>query len=203
MNAALLERNQEITKKVAKIVTERLRVKKTLSWADVIRLTPHGQPTERHICQAAATLLEKTFLDLGDRTKALSKLVKDDPPEGVFDAPGTLQDFIRARLIKAGKPAYVTESKEAFIPVERMVSLALDLGSIPTYPVMGDPVTPWEEDIEKLYDRLEALNIHAVEVIPDRITRERLAEIVEKAVGRGVPGFYGTEHHQKTPMPLI
>jgi hypothetical protein len=203
MNAALLERNQEITSKLSKILPARLGVKKSISWADVIALTPHGQPTERHICLLVARFLEKSYPDLGDRAKGLSKLVKEDPPDGVFDAAGTFQDYIRSKLIKAGMPAYVTESKEAFIPVERMVSLALDLGAIPTYPVMGDPVTPWEEDIEKLYDRLEALKIFAVEVIPDRNTPERLREIVKKAVARGFPLFNGTEHNTKTPLPMV
>ena len=203
MNAALLERNKEITSKLLKIIAERLGVKKGISWADVIALTPHGQPTERHICLLVSRLLDGTYADLADRAKALSKLTKADPPEGVFDDPGALQDHIRAKLVKAGKPAYVTESRAAFIPVARMVSLALDLGAIPTYPVMGDPVTPWEEDIEKLYDRLEALKIHAIEVIPDRNTPERLREIVKKAVARGFPIFNGTEHNTKTPMPMV
>lgn len=203
MCEALLERNKEITSKLAKIVAERLGAKKALPWPDVIALTPHGQPTERHICLAAALFLEKTYPDLGDRTKALTKLVKEGPPEGVLDQAGTLQDFLRAKLIKAGKPAYAAESKEAFIPVERMVSLALDLGAIPTYPVMGDPVSPWEEDIDKLYDRLEALKIHAVECIPDRNTPERLREIVTRAAARGFPVFSGTEHNTKNPMPMV
>jgi hypothetical protein len=81
--------------------------------------------------------------------------------------------------------------------------MALDLGAIPTYPVLGNPVTPWEEDIDKLYDRLEAIGIHAIEVIPDRNTRERLKEIVEKAAARGFPIFNGTEHNTKTPLPMV
>jgi hypothetical protein len=81
--------------------------------------------------------------------------------------------------------------------------MALDLGAIPTYPVMGDPVSPWEEDLDLLFDRLERINVHAVEVIPNRNSRERLAAIVRKAGERGFPIFNGTEHNTKTPMPLV
>ncbi|MBN1443100.1 MAG: hypothetical protein JXA90_10335, partial [Planctomycetes bacterium] len=121
----------------------------------------------------------------------------------IIEDPSELQSFIRARLIKAGRPAYVEESPEAFIPLERMVSLALELGSIPTYPVLGNPVTPWEEDLDALFDRLEALRIHAIEVIPDRNTRERLREIVLGAARRSLPVFNGTEHNTKSPLPLV
>jgi hypothetical protein len=130
-------------------------------------------------------------------------LTGSDVPEGTIDDAASFQDFIRAKLVKSGKPAYVDESKEAFVPIERLVSLALDLGAIPTYPIMGNPVSPWEEDLDELFDRLESLNIHAVEVIPDRNTRERLAEIVSKASGRGYPIFNGTEHNTKTAAPLV
>ena len=203
MNAALLERNREITKKVASVLSRRLHVKDAVSWSEVLALTPHGQPTERHISLAVARFLEKVHEDKDERRKALSKLVGEEASPDVLESEAAFQDYIRAKLIKAGRPAYVAESKEAFIPVERMASMARDLGAIPTYPVMGDPVTPWEEDIDKLYDRLEALKIFAIEVIPNRNTRERLRDIVTKAVARGFPVFNGTEHNTKTPMPLV
>ena len=60
-----------------------------------------------------------------------------------------------------------------------------------------------EEDIDELYDRLEALGIYALEVIPDRNTEERLGEIVEKAAARALPVVNGTEHNTKTMIPLV
>ena len=85
-----------------------------------------------------------------------------------------------------------------------MVSLALDLGAIPTYPVLGNPVTsPWEEDLPALFDRLESLGIPAIEVIPNRNARERLLAIVTEAERRGVPVLNGTEHNTKSPLPLV
>ncbi|HVR74369.1 MAG TPA: hypothetical protein VMT52_08555 [Planctomycetota bacterium] len=203
MNAALLERNQKMTQKLAKVVASRLGEKGAVAWQDVLALTPHGQPTERHIALVLAKFLERTFAEPDARKTAVKRLVNEDLPDAALQDPAAFQDFLRTKLLKAGGPAYVEESKSAFIPVERMVTLALDLGAIPTYPVMGDPVSPWEEDLERLYDRLEALGIHAVEVIPDRNTRERLSEIVKLAAERSLPVFNGTEHNTKMPMPLV
>jgi hypothetical protein len=203
MNATLLERNREITRRLSGIVRERLGVEDAVTWPDVLSLTPHGQPTERHIALAAARFLESASEDTEERRALTSRLLEEETPSEVMGDAASFQNHIRAGLIKAGRPAYVPESQEAFIPVEAMVSLALDLAAIPTYPVLGNPVTPWEEDIDRLFDRLEALGIHAIEVIPDRNTRERLLEIVTKAAERGIPVFNGTEHNTRVASPLV
>ncbi|MGQ9589968.1 MAG: hypothetical protein ACUVYA_06705 [Planctomycetota bacterium] len=203
MCAAQLERTKEIARKVADVVARRLGADGAIQWEDVVALAPHGQPTERHVALVVARHLETAYPDPSDRRKALSRLAGRDVPDEVLQDAATFQDTIRASLIKAGKPAYVEESEDAFIPVEEAVSMALELGAIPAYPVLGDPVTPWEEDLEVLFDRLEALRIYAIEVIPNRNRRERLLEIVTKAVSRGFPIFTGTEHNTKVPLPLV
>ncbi|MCZ6793665.1 MAG: hypothetical protein O7J95_08645 [Planctomycetota bacterium] len=203
MNRALLERNREITRRLAAVVYTCLEVPGAIDFDDVLSLTPHGQPTERHIAEALARFLEATYPERERRHEAVAQFVAGEFGRAELEDPAAFQDFLRSRLIKAGRIAYVPESPEAFIPVERMVSLALDLGAIPTYPVLGDPVTPWEEDLEGLFDRLEALRIHAIEVIPDRNRRERLRSIVEVAAARHVPVFNGTEHNSRSAAPLV
>ena len=78
----------------------------------------------------------------------------------------------------------------------------LGFGAIPTYPVLGNPVTSGERDVEALLDRLEASGFYAIEVIPHRNTRERLAEIVSAARRRWWPVFNGTEHNTPEARPL-
>jgi len=123
------------------------------------------------------------------------------PPAEASDA--ALQIFLRAKLLKAGTPAYVAESEDAFVPTEELRQMFLALGSIPTYPVLGNPVTPGERDIEALLDRLEAKGFYAVEVIPHRNTRERLTEIVSAARRRWWPVFNGTEHNTPEARPML
>lgn len=203
MNAALRARNQEMTRKMAVVFHDRIGIENALEWKDILAQTPHDQPTERHIAQVAATRLAEYFPEESSCREAATCWLGEEVSLEVLRDPAALQNRIRARLLKAGCPAFVEESEEAFIPVERMVSLALDLGAVPTYPVLGNPITPWEADLELLYDRIEALGIHAIEVIPDRNTHERLQQIVVRAAARGFPILNGTEHNTKSPAPLV
>ena len=82
-------------------------------------------------------------------------------------------------------------------------AIFLAFGSIPTYPVLGNPVLAGEQNIEALLDRLEAVGFYAVEVIPHRNTRERLEEIVFAARRRWWPVFNGTEHNTPETRPLL
>ncbi len=203
MNAALAERNRDITAKLAALLAERLDVRTGVDWSAVLALTPHDQPTERHLAQLVANAVLARWPDPAHARDAVVRLVREDIAADVVSDPARLQDLIRARLIKSGCPAYVEESREAFIPLARMVALSLDLGAVPTYPVLGDPVTPWEEDLDTLFDRLEAERIFAIEVIPDRNSRERLSAILTTAEDRAFPVVNGTEHNTKNPAPLV
>jgi hypothetical protein len=114
-----------------------------------------------------------------------------------------LQIFVRSKLLKAGAPCYVPESEEAFVSSEELREIFLAFGSIPTYPVLGNPITSGERDIQALLDRLEAQGFYAIEVIPHRNTRERLAEIVSAARRRWWPVFNGTEHNTPESRSLL
>jgi hypothetical protein len=202
-SAALIELAEAAAKKAAETIAKRLKLRPSIAWDDVLAATPHGQPTERHVALIAARFLEKAFPDPAERRDAAARLAGEEPPAGVVEDAAGFQDFLRAALLGAGKAARAKDPAGAFPPLERAVSLALELGAVPAYPVLGNPVTPWEEDIERLLDRLEGLGIHAVEVMPDRNTRERLLEIVRAAAARGLPVFNGTEHNRKAPAPLV
>ena len=95
------------------------------------------------------------------------------------------------------------ETEDAFISSEDLRAMFLAFGAIPTYPVLGNPVTSGERDIEALLDRLEASGFYAIEVIPHRNTRERLTEIVSAARRRWWPVFNGTEHNTPEARPLL
>ncbi|MEM7235169.1 MAG: hypothetical protein AAF517_23525 [Planctomycetota bacterium] len=203
MNAALLARNREITARVDGLIKAQHGPDAALSFDDVLALTPHGQPTERHVSQALALWIERHYADATARKSFVEELTSAEiSTEALADA-ASFQNFLRAKLIKSGGAAYVDESPEAFIPIERMVSLGLDLGAVPTYPVLGNPITPWEEDLGVLFDRLAALRIHAIEVIPNRNTRERLRDICDTAASRSIPVVNGTEHNTKSPVDLV
>jgi hypothetical protein len=201
MRAALERRNREITGKVAKLFQDRLCVEGP-TWENVVALTPRGNATERHVAYAVLLRLRELAAEPG---KSLAEIITAccgvAPPAGGDDA--TLQIFLRAKLLKAGAPCYVPEDPDAFVSVADLRRIFLAFGSIPTYPVLGNPVLAGEQNIEALLDRLEATGFYAVEVIPTRNTRERLGEIVFTAQRRWWPVFNGTEHNTPETRPLL
>ena len=201
MRAALERRNREITAKVAVLFEERMHADGP-TWESVRGLTPRGNATERHVARATlARLREWAATHDVPLSEAITKCCGAAPPPGADDA--ALQIFLRAKLLKAGAPCFVREYEEAFVSVAELRRIFLAYGSIPTYPILGNPVTSGERDIEALLDRLEAAGFYAVEVIPHRNTRERLAEIVSTARDRWWPVFNGTEHNTAEAKPIL
>ena len=200
MREALRERYEKMTKK-ANMILKKIDPSLNLTFDDVLKCTPRGNVTERHVAQAIAELLRNRFPGKSELKEFLRKLFSDVEVDVSSDA--ALQDLIRNNLLKAGGAAYVEEPPRAFPSLEKLVSLFREYGAIPTYPVLGNPITEKEADLDSLFDELESLGIFAIEVIPKRNTEERLKEILEIAEKRGFPVFNGTEHNTKSPQPLV
>jgi len=201
MRAALERRTREMTGKVAQVFLDRLDAKGP-TWDDVLRLTPRGNATERHVSLAALRRLQELA---DERRVPLSQVIErccgSAPPSDANDA--ALQIFLRSKLLKAGAPGYVAETPDAFVSSEELRQMFLAMGSVPTYPVLGNPVTPGEKDVDALLDRLDSMGFYAMEVIPHRNTRERLTEIVSAARRRWWPVFNGTEHNTPEARPML
>jgi len=201
MRAALERRNREMATKLAQVFRDRLDAEGP-TWEEVRALTPRGNATERHVAWAALLWLRDLATERGaPLAEMLQHCCTAAPPAGADDA--ALQIFIRAKLLKAGAPCFVRESEEAFVSFEELRQVFLAFGAIPTYPVLGNPVTPGERDVEALLDRIDAAGIYAIEVIPHRNTRKRLAEIVTAGRRRWWPVFNGTEHNTAEARPIL
>jgi len=200
MRAALEQRNREMTDKVRKLFRERMNVEGP-TWDDVLGLTPRGNATERHISKAVLLRLREAAGTTGSALIDLVARLCEAEPGSDDDA--SLQNLIRSKLLKAGGPCFVQESPDAFLSIEDMRDLFLAFGAIPTYPVLANPITERERDIAALTARLEATNIFALEVIPHRNTKERLAEVIDTAKERHWPVFNGTEHNTPERRPML
>jgi hypothetical protein len=201
MRAALERRNREMTEKVHALFKDRLNADGP-TWESVRGLTPRGNVTERHLAWATLARLREWAAGQGvSLSEAIVNCCGAAPPAGADDA--SLQIFLRAKLLKAGAPCFVRESEEAFVSVDELRRIFLAFGSIPTWTVLGNPVTSGERDIAALLNRLEAAGFYAIDVIPHRNTRERLSEIVSSARRRWWPVFNGTEHNTSEARPLL
>lgn len=172
-----------------------------IRWKDVLGRTPHGNVTERHVAGAVADVLLRAA---GQNAPALLTLCETwfgKPPDSL--APAPFQNYLRAHLLKAGKPCYVAESPEAYLSIEQMRGIYVAMGAIPSYPILGNPETHAEKDLHALLDGMNARGVYAFEVIPYRNTRQRLRDIVAACRERHAPLFTGTEHNSLDDKPLV
>jgi len=155
---------------------------------------------ERHVARA----MQEAFcrqVPADERAAALGRVL-GQPVAAVGTDPAALQGVIRSGLLKAGKPAFVTEN---FVSFEQARGLILDLGGIPCYPTLADGADPrceYEADLPALVDDLRQRGIHAAEFIPVRNTPgvlERYAAAYREA---GIIVVAGTEHNTAQRIPL-
>lgn len=157
---------------------------------------------ERHISQAFQEALFEV-VPAGERTERIGAALGAKPQavKGPEDFVG-VQNELRSHLMKAGKPAFVEEAFLTFAEARRLV---LELGGVPSYPVLGDgasPVCEFEANADKLIGQLQERGIHAVEWIPVRNSVRLLTEYVTKMRAAGLVVTAGTEHNTLDLIPL-
>lgn len=162
---------------------------------------PRGAVTlqERHV---ALAFQEALFARAGgaERAAALQGILGAEPSDA-SDAV-KVQDDIRTRLMKAGRPGFV---EEEFVTFDEAFRLILELGGIPCYPVLADgarPVCPFEEPVEKLIENIKARGIHCVEFIPVRNDAAVLERYVVAMRRAGLVVTAGTEHNTLEMLPM-
>jgi len=158
--------------------------------AGVAPATVHLQ--ERHVAQAFADALTGVVGPDG----LVEALTAVTGASSAAPDPVTVQNYLRATLMKAGKPAYVAE--EDIISFEMVRALVLELGGIPCYPILADgasPVCGFEQPVQDLAAWLSAHGVHAAELIPNRNDPEVLARYVEGLRAAGIVVTAGTEHN--------
>ncbi len=192
LRVAQIDRNRQLIAKLDQRFRE-LTGQPGPAWERVVEQAPQGNTTERHVAKACLRRLQ----EIGG--EAFAKVV--GAPASGDDA--AQQNLIRGNLLKSGKPCYVPEDPSSFPDVAGARQLFLHLGAIPTYPVLGNPITDGEKDIVALCDRLAGWGIHALELIPARNTDDRVAAVLAEAQRRGWPVFDGTEHNTPTMDPLL
>lgn len=155
---------------------------------------------ERHLARA---LQEKVdALDPDERHTVLGLLLGATVNSSVVADPTALQNVIRSKLMKAGRPAFVPDAEISF---DDAYLLVLELGGIPCYPILADgadPVCPFEDPPEALAEALLQRDVYCAELIPGRNASETVDRYVSALRGAGILVAAGTEHNTQRMIPL-
>jgi hypothetical protein len=153
---------------------------------DVLPLTPNGNATERHICEA--------YSKKGDAAFWKSK-IGDCPADA-----GKFQALIRAKTMKRGGVGYVQPGKGSFPVMAEMNRFTVESGAIPTLAWL-DGTSDGEACLEELVQTAMRAGTAAVAIIPDRnftpgVKNQKLQNLydfVATAENHHLPVHIGTE----------
>jgi hypothetical protein len=155
---------------------------------------------ERHVAMAFQEALFRAVAP--ERRQDVLSRAFGGPATASTTHPIAVQDEIRSRLMKAGRPAFVPESPVSFDDVYRLI---VGSGGIPCYPTLADgasPVCPWEEPPDALARRVLDMGIHVAELIPNRNAPAVVDAYVAAFRRAGILVMAGTEHNTRQRIPL-
>ena len=154
---------------------------------------------ERHVAQAFQEALFAQFAGT-ERASTLKRLLGVEC--GAPDDPVTVQNQLRSRLMKAGKPAYVEES---VLDIGVAYALVLLLGGVPCYPILADgasPVCQFEDPVDDLVEALTGRRIWCAEIIPSRNVASVVDRYATTLRSAGIIVLGGTEHNTPELVPI-
>ncbi|MDW7979756.1 MAG: hypothetical protein RMH97_04235 [Verrucomicrobiales bacterium] len=162
---------------------------------DVLPLTPGGNATERHICEAYVRKAEELFPDPAAREAFWRSKLGECPAER-----DKLQALLRAKTMKRGGVGYVQPGKGSFPVMAEMNRFVLESGAIPTLAWL-DGTSEGERCIEELLQVAMATGVAAINIIPDRNFTpgvkdqklQNLHDVIALAERHGLPVIVGTE----------
>ena len=154
---------------------------------------------ERHVAKA---FQEALFAQAAgpERTGTLRRVLAAEC--AAPDDPVRVQNQLRSRLMKAGKPAYVEES---VLDADVAYALVLALGGVPCYPILADgasPVCQFEDPVDDLVEALAGRGIWCAEIIPSRNTASVVDQYATTLRGAGIIVLGGTEHNTPELVPI-
>ncbi len=169
---------------------------------DVIPLTPAGNPTERHLCEAYAKKAAEIFSDESKLPDYWRKKLGDDVTEDVLGDSAKHHGLIRKKTMKKGGVGYVQPDAGSFPKMSDMNEFVLAAGAIPTHTWLNG-LSDGEQEIERLLEVSLSSGAAAINIIPDRnytpgegtkdIKCQKLNEVIELAGKLSLPVVVGTE----------
>ncbi len=167
---------------------------------DLVPLTPNGNATERHICQAYQNKAAEMFKNTSELKNYWESKLGELPEEHLKPGNFDLQALIRKKTMKQGGIGYMAPEGESFPSMLEFNQFITACGGIPTLAWL-DGTSAGEERMEELFDLEIAMGVSAVNLIPDRnyspgvidVKLEKLRQFIDLAESRHLPILIGTE----------
>ncbi|MFO7671271.1 MAG: PHP domain-containing protein [Bacteroidales bacterium] len=208
LDRVVAESNHQVAKMIA-LLNRWLAAQETHLSLSVDEIMEHDAMQllrERHV---AKSLRQKIRLAAGSEEEfasLISKVYGGKSSDKNWNDFAGLEEELRARLLKAGAPAFVPEDEKAFLPLEEIIRLIRDAGGIPTYPMLldgtGGAITTFESGKEQLAENLAGRGFKSVELIPLRNKAEILKDYAEFFYTKGFMVSFGTEHNTTAMRPV-
>ena len=161
---------------------------------------------ERHVAKMVRLKVEEMANSDTEFYDIMKAICGGRSPEKEREDIAGTEEELRARLLKAGAPAFVPEDERAFLPLEEIIAVIRDAGGIPTYPLLldgaGGQVTEFENNKEQLLESLQERGFRSIEFIPLRNRPEKLEEYTDFFYREGFSVSFGTEHNTTAMRPL-
>ena len=181
---------------------------------DVLPLTPAGAATERHMVRAYINKAGHAFPDPARTAEFLAGLLEkslEETTKLLADRP-SLEEAIRARLVKRGGIGYEQPSVDTFPTVNEFIDWVASCEAMPMITWL-DGTSSGEKDGRALLECMKEKGAAALNIIPDRnwnipdpdardVKRANLAAIVKAAEEMALPVNIGTEMN-KRGLPFV
>ena len=103
---------------------------------------------ERHVVKALRKKIEESARGDEAFSGLLQKVYGGKSSDKKPDDTAGIEEEMRARLLKAGAPAFVPEDEKAFMNLDEIMKIIQDAGGIPTYPILVDAIASYFKEQE-------------------------------------------------------
>ncbi|PGH39522.1 MAG: hypothetical protein CRN43_08500 [Candidatus Nephrothrix sp. EaCA] len=160
---------------------------------------------ERHLAKVIRQYGYGLCESASERKSFLQKLYAGKESKADVNDESAAENEIRNMLLKSGGACFVQENENAFLSWDEIISLILDAGGIPCYPMLLDfhgNFTEFEKDWEQVHEVLSARHVRCVELIPSRNEAEQTEKFVKFFTDKKYLVLFGTEHNTPSMPPL-
>lgn len=166
---------------------------------DVATLTPAGNATERHLCQAYREKAEALFPDREARAEFWGEKLNVSAADArkLIDDPVKLEAKIRSCTMKQGGAGYIAPTASSFPSLEAFNKFIIECGAIPTVAWLHG-LSRGEADVDRLLDLHMEKGAAMLNIIPDRNLGSarciaELDRVIAACAERDLPVVIGTE----------